>query len=124
MSDTKTSENWFVKHAEGEAKNDVIPFSERAENTLGIVGVLLVVLFFAVHQMQSTGFFTSSFSTAEMLLLYLSLVAGMITTAIRALFGRKNLARLFDVSGACFFTVPSLGCTSYFHSVSPTSRMC
>jgi hypothetical protein len=51
LSDTKTSENWFVKHAEGEAKNDVIPFSERAENTLGIVGVLLVVLFFAVHQM-------------------------------------------------------------------------
>jgi type IV secretory pathway VirB2 component (pilin) len=40
-----------------------------------------------------------------MLLLYLSLVAGMITTAIRALFGRKNLARLFDVFGACFFTV-------------------
>ena len=69
------------------------------------MGVLLVVLFFAVHQMQSTGFFTSSFSTAEMLLLYLSLVAGMITTAIRALFGRKNLARLFDVLGACFFTV-------------------
>lgn len=40
-----------------------------------------------------------------MLLLYLSLVAGMITIAIRALFGRKNFARLFDVFGACFFTV-------------------
>jgi cytochrome bd-type quinol oxidase subunit 2 len=105
LSDTKTSENWLVKHAEAEAKKDVIPFSERAGNIIGIVGVLLVVLFFAVHQMQSTGFFTSSFSTAEMLLLYLSLVAGMITTAIRALFGRKNLARLFDVFGACFFTV-------------------
>lgn len=105
MSDTKTSENWFVKHAEAEAKKDVIQFSERAGNIIGIVGVLLVVLFFAVHQMQSTGFFTSSFSTAEMLLLYLSLVAGMITTAMRALFGRKNLARLFDVFGACFFTV-------------------
>ena len=105
MSDTKTSENWLVKHAEAEAKKDVIPFSERAGNIIGIVGVLLVVLFFAVHQMESTGFFTSSFSTAEMLLVYLSLVAGMITTAIGALFGRKNLARLFDVFGVCFFTV-------------------
>jgi hypothetical protein len=89
LSDTKTSENWFVKHAETEAKKDDIPFSERAGSIIGIVGVLLVVLFFA----------------AEMLLLYLSPVAGMITTAISALFGRKNLARLFDVLGACFFTV-------------------
>jgi uncharacterized membrane protein len=105
LSDTKTSENWFVKHAETEAKKDDIPFSERAGSIIGIVGVLLVVLFFAVHQMQFTGFFTSSFSTAEMLLLYLSPVAGMITTAISALFGRKNLARLFDMFGACFFTV-------------------
>ncbi len=62
------------------------------------------MLFFAVHQTQSTGFFTSSFGTAEMFLLYISLAVGIITTAIRALFGRKNLARLFDVFGVCFFT--------------------
>lgn len=37
MSDTKTSENWLVKHAEAEAKKDVIPFSERAGNIIGIV---------------------------------------------------------------------------------------
>ena len=101
----KTNENWLIKHAETEAKKDVIPFSERAGNIIGIVGGLLAVLFFAVHQTQSTGFFTSSFGTAEMFLLYISLAFGMITTAIRALLGRKNLARLFDVFGACFFTV-------------------
>ncbi len=105
MSKTKTNENWLIKHAEAEAKKDVIPFSERAGNIVGIVGGLLAVLFFAVHQTQSTGFFTSGFGTAEMLLLYISLAFGIITTAIRALFGRKNLARLFDVFGACVFTV-------------------
>jgi len=105
LSETKTNQNWLIEHAETEAKKDVIPFSERAGNIIGIAGVLLVVLFFAVHQMQSTGFFTASFGTAEMLLFYLSLMSGMVTTAIRALFGRKNLARVFDVFGACFFTI-------------------
>jgi len=101
----KTNENWLIKHAETEAKKDVLPLSERAGNIIGIVGGLLAVLFFAVHQTQSTGFFTSSFGTAEMSLLYISLAVGIITTAIRALFGRKNLARLFDIFGACLFTV-------------------
>ncbi len=105
MSETKANENWLIKHAEAEAKKDIIPFSERAGNIVGIVGGLLAVLFFAVHQTQSTGFFTSSFGTAEMFLLYVSLAFGIITTAIRALFGRKNLARLFDVFGACIFIV-------------------
>ena len=105
MSNTKTNENWLIKHAEAEAKKDIIPFSERAGNIIGIVGTLIAILFFAAHQMQSTGFFTSSFGTVEMLMLYLSIVTGLATAAIRALFGRKNLARLFDVFGACVFSV-------------------
>lgn len=105
MSGAKTNENWFIKHAEAEAKKDVIPFSERIGNIIGIVVTILVVLFFAFHQMQSTGFFTSSFGTTEMLLFYLSIMAGMVTAIVRALFGRKNPARLFDMLGACIFAV-------------------
>ncbi len=105
MSDTETRKNWLVRRVEAEAKKDVIPYSERAGNIVGVVAILFIVLYFVALQVWSTGFFTSRFGTVEMLLFYISLMFGMVTSAVRGLFGRKNLARLFDIFGFVLFTV-------------------
>jgi hypothetical protein len=105
LSDTETRKNWLVRHVEAEAKKDAIPYSERAGNIVGVVAILLVVLYFVAHQVWSTGFFTSRFGTIEMLLFFISLMFGIVTSAVRGLFGRKNLARLFDIFEAIFAAV-------------------
>jgi len=99
LNETKATGNWFARHAEAEAKKDTIPYSERVGNIVGVVVGFLIVLYFVAHQMWSTGFFTSKFATLEMLLFYVSLMFGIVSTALKGLFGRKNLARLFDVFG-------------------------
>ena len=105
MSGTEASKNWFARRAEAEAKKDIIPYSERVGNIAGVVVGILVVLYFVAHQTGSTGFFTSEFDTLEMLLFYGSLMYGILSTALKGLFGRKNLGRLFDVFGAILIAV-------------------
>lgn len=105
MSDTKATKNWFARHAEAEGKKDTLSYSERVGNIVGVVISLLIMLYFIAHQTGSTGFFTSKFGTLEMLLFYGSLMYGIVSTALKGLFGRKNLARLFDVFGLILATV-------------------
>jgi len=99
LSETRATKNWFARHAEAEAKKDTLSYSERVGNIVGVVVSLLIMLYFVAHQTGSTGFFTSKFGTLEMLLFYGSLMYGIVSTALKGLFGRKNLARLFDVFG-------------------------
>ena len=105
MSETRATKNWFARRAEAEAKKDTLSYSERARNIVGVVVGLLIVLYFVAHQTGSTGFFTSKFDTLEMLLFYGSLMFGIVSTALRGLFGRKNLARLVDVFGSILVAV-------------------
>ncbi|NIO36300.1 hypothetical protein GTO27_01200 [Candidatus Bathyarchaeota archaeon] len=100
MNETKPTVNWFARRAEAEAKKDTIPYSERVGNIVGVVVGILIVLYFVAHQTGPTGFFTSEFDTLEMLLFYGSLMFGIVSTALRGLFGRKNFARLFEIFGA------------------------
>jgi len=88
LNETEARKNWFDRRAEAEAKKDIIPYSERVGNIVGVVVILLVVLYFL-----------------EMLLFYVSLMFGIVTTALRGLFGHKNLARLFDIFGLILATV-------------------
>jgi len=99
LSGAEATKNWFDRRAEAEAKKDIIPYSERVGNIVGVVIGLLVVLYFVAHQMWSTGFFTSEFETLETLLFYGSLMVGTVSTALKGLFGRKNLVRPFEVFG-------------------------
>ncbi|UCF58993.1 MAG: hypothetical protein JSV15_00780 [Candidatus Bathyarchaeota archaeon] len=100
MSETKATKNWFTRHAEAEAKKDTLSYSERVGNIVGVVVGFLIVLYFVAHQTGATGFFTSKFGTLEMLLFYGSIMYGIVSSALKGLFGRKNLVRLFDVFGA------------------------
>ncbi len=105
MGETKETKNWLDRRAEAEAKKDTLQYSDRIGNVAAIVVIILVALYFATHQMWSTGFFTSKFGSAEMFLLYASLLYSLVPTGIRGLVGRKNLARLFEVFGSVLFTI-------------------
>jgi hypothetical protein len=106
LTQTKTEpKNWFIRHAESEAKKDVIPTSERWGNIVGLIIIFLVFIFFVAHQVWQTGFFTSSFGTVEMFLFYAALLFGIVTTSVRGVVGRKNVARLFDAFGGGLFFI-------------------
>ncbi len=68
--------------------------------TLGLI--ILLLIFFAYHQSKRTGFFTSSFGSAEMVALYIPIVISMLAPIIRLVQGRNEAARLVDaVSDVC-----------------------
>ena len=105
LSETKATKNWFVRHVKAEAKKDTMPYSDRVGNVVAVVVIILVTLYFVAHQMWSTGFFTSKFGSLEMFLFYGVLIYQIVPTALKALFGRKNFARLFEIFGSVLGTV-------------------
>ncbi len=96
LSENKATKNWFARIAEGEAKKDNLPFSERAGNGVAVLAILLILLFFVVHQTSSTGFFTSKFGPAETFLFYVSILLSAVGAAAKVVVGRKNVLRPFD----------------------------
>lgn len=83
MNQTKPeSKDWFVRHAESDAKKDVLPVSERRGNIAGLIIIFLVFFFFVAHQVWQTGFFISTFVPVEMFLFYVSLLYGILTTTV------------------------------------------
>jgi hypothetical protein len=105
LNQTKETETWFVRRARAEAEKDTLPYSERGGNVVAIGLILLVTLYFVLHQLWATGFFTSQFGSAEMILFYALLLYGLVPAGVRMLIGRKNLARLFDVFQSILFTI-------------------
>lgn len=105
MGEVKESKNWFVRHVEAEVEKDTLPYSDRVGNVAVVVVIMLVTFYFVAHQMWATGFFTSKFGSLEMFLFYGVLIFQIVPTASRALFGRKNLARLFEIFGSVWGTV-------------------
>jgi hypothetical protein len=93
---------WFARHAEKEAKKDVMKLSERAGELIGIFCILILLIFFITHQTSSTGFFTSKFGRLEQFLFYGSLSFGIITSIGKIIVGRKNAIRPLEAFGALF----------------------
>ena len=105
MGETKDSKNWFVRHVEAEAKKDTMSYSDRVGNVVAVVVIIFVALYFVAHQMWSTGFFNAKFGSLEIFLFYGVLMYQIVPTASRALFGRKNLPRLFEIFGSVLGTM-------------------
>lgn len=101
MSESKPK-GWFARHAESEAKKDVMKLSERAGELIGIFCILILLIFFITHQTSSTGFFTSKFGRLEQFLFYGSLSFGIITSIGKIIVGRKNTIRPLEAFGALF----------------------
>jgi hypothetical protein len=101
------NESWLSR---GKAEADKgIPYGERVVGIGIVVFSVLMVLYFVAHQRQSTGFFTETFGTSEMLMLYGLLILGIISAGLEGIFGLRLHSRLFDVFGglilAAIFTV-------------------
>ena len=102
LTDTEATENWFSR---GKTEADKgIPKNERVAGIgFFFVGSLLMFLYLAAHQLGSTGFFTAKFGTIEMILLYGSWIAWIITSGLEGIFGQRLLSRLFDTFGGIIF---------------------
>jgi hypothetical protein len=96
------NENWFSRAKEEADKG--IPKSERiASIGFFFVGSVLMVFYLVAHQVWSTGFFTAKFGIMEMVMLYGSWIAWIITSGLEGIFGQRLLSRLFDTFGGIFF---------------------
>jgi hypothetical protein len=101
LNETEVNESWFSR-GKAEAEKG-IPYFERVTGIAIVVFSVLVVLYFVAHQTWSTGFFTATFGTLEMIMLYGSLIALIVTAALEGIFGQRLLSRLFDVFGGIIF---------------------
>lgn len=107
MGRTEEIKSRFSKTVEQEVEEwNVVPPEEVPASIVIIVLMGLIVLYFAAHQMLSTGFFTASFGILEMILLYLSM-STWIVTCVLMLAGRKVLSRDLDAYGG--FLLPVVG---------------
>jgi hypothetical protein len=93
----KANESWFSR-GKAEAEKG-IPFNERVVGIAIVVISVLMVLYFVAHQVRATGFFTTTFGTSEMLMLYGLLILGIISAGLEGVFGLRLHSRLFDVFG-------------------------
>jgi hypothetical protein len=101
----KLIKSWFSIRVEKELKD--LASQERSHPRIAIAGAMVLIIFvlyLIAHQLSSTGFFTATFGTLEMLLLYGSLIE-WITVAIFEALGRKHLSRDIDAFGGIFFVV-------------------
>ena len=101
MNKTEQKENWYSR---GKAIADQgIPYGERVVGVGIVVVSVLLLLYFAVHQTRSTGFFTAEFGRWEMFLFYGHLIMWIITASLEGILGQRLLSRLFDTFGGILF---------------------
>jgi hypothetical protein len=91
------TKNWFLRHAETRAKCDSLSQLDHVGFKVRFAGALLVLFFFTLHQVLSTGFFTLKFSLAETLFLYVPLLFAMVMLAAKIFISRENMLRPFDM---------------------------
>jgi hypothetical protein len=112
--ENKTKENEFEKNSRLESLriyftkiakeelSDEIAFDDEAASVFLLIINGLLGLYFIAHQMGSTGFFTSTFSTIEMVMLY-GILIYWITTSVLILIGQKHPSRNLDTYGGLLF---------------------
>jgi hypothetical protein len=77
------------------------PYEDRGLSIALITAGVLIGSFLVAHQARSTGLFTASFGTTEMLLLYGTLLFWIVTSALIVV-GKKDLSRDLDLGGLFF----------------------
>ena len=97
LSEKKATKNWYARHAEAEAKKDILSFSKRVGEGVGAgILVILFYVFYVVPQTSSTGFFTSKFGPVETFLVWVPTLLAVVTTVAKVVVGRKNMLRPFE----------------------------
>lgn len=93
---------WLLEQADKEADREYLSNGERIGEAVALVASVLMIAFFAIHQTRPTGFFLDD--TAPVLI-YLVLAYGMVPSAVRMIFGSRNIARPLEAIGMLIFLV-------------------
>jgi len=96
---------FFRKQAEKEAKREVLKKGERIGQLIGLVGIIIVIIFFAYHLNKPTGFFTSAFGTFDAILFFGVNIFGIVPQIIRFVTNRRTPARPFDIINSVLFLI-------------------
>ena len=103
MNKREAIKSWLSERVEEELEDyDVLSLDDRVISICVIMVFPLIVFYFVAHQMFSTGFFTATFGTLEMVLLYGSLIFWIFTCTV-LLLELKDLSRDIDSFGGLFF---------------------
>ncbi len=82
--------------------------TRRWSSLLSFALLLLLLIFFVLHQKDRTGFFSSNFGIAEMLALYLPIVIAMLAPFLRIMLGTIEPARLVEAISDIFLGIGSI----------------
>jgi hypothetical protein len=103
LSKREAIKSWLSERVEEELEDyDVLSLDDRVISIAIIMVFPLIVFYFVAHQMFSTGFFTASFGTLEMVLLYGTLIYWIFTCTV-LLLELKDLSRDIDSFGGLIF---------------------
>jgi len=91
-----------------------LSLGERLGEFIGMFGVVALFAFFLYHQWAATGFFTAKFGGLEQLCLYLPLVFSFFPPMIRAISGRRNPARPWEITANVLLVLGALRLLSVF----------
>lgn len=94
--------------------DEFLSIAQRCAELLTVIPMVLVFLFFALHQVLNTGFFTSSFGKSEMVCLYGPMLFTLTVPLVKATIGRRNPARPFEVVSNLFMAAGSLWLIAVF----------
>ncbi len=81
-----------------QADNEMLTPSQRWSGLATVVAMLVLLGYFAWHQLTNTGFFAPRFGALEMLALYVPILVSFAAPIVRALSGRQNPARPFEAA--------------------------
>ena len=87
---------------------EVLTTGQRWGELISGVAMLLLFGFFAYHQAAHTGFFTAKFGALEIFCLYGPILVSLAAPVVRAVSGRRNPARPFDVATYVFLAMAAL----------------
>lgn len=87
---------------------DILAPSQRWGGLATVAAMLVLLGFFALHQSANTGFFNNRFGTVEMLALYGPILIALAAPIVRAISGRQNPARPFEVAMNISLAIGSL----------------
>lgn len=110
----KVGDSWFSGWAGRRATKDRLRISERTGELFGAVITVIVFLFLYGNQLRGAAFFTSSFGGPAQLFFYGPLLAGVILSFARAVYGRRNAIRPFDCLNMLFLAVAAFWLLSAF----------
>ncbi len=96
---------WIDKQAEREAKRERLRGFERITSLFGVFVSIVVIIYFYGHYSGNTGFFTSSFTSADAVLFFGASILGLLPQLTRSLIGRRNPTRLLEVATEAIFVV-------------------